>query len=144
MAQLRNCPQCGRVFSYLGRNLCPRCLDKEEDEFKVVRSYIRENPGATITETAEATGVAEQTILRFLRDGRLLSQGLQASITLECERCGRSITEGTYCTSCQQELQREVKQTMSSYPPRRETPAPSRDRDKIHILNGRVSKKKGK
>ena len=54
----------GRIFA--------RCMDKEEDEFKVVRLYP-ENPGATITETAEATGVAEQTILRFLRDGRLLS-----------------------------------------------------------------------
>ena len=144
MTQLRNCPQCGRIFSYLGRNLCPRCMEKEEDEFKIVRTYIRENPGATITETAEATGVAEQTILRFLREGRLVSRGLQASSTLECERCGRKITEGRYCTSCQQELEREVRQTMSSYTPRRETPAPALDRDKIHILNGRINKKKGK
>lgn len=144
MAELRNCPQCGRIFSYLGRNLCPRCMEKEEDEFKIVRTYIRENPGATITETAEATGVAEQTILRFLREGRLVSRGLQASSTLECERCGRKITEGRYCTSCQQELEREVRQTMASYTPRKETPVSTRDRDKIHIMNGRVVKKKGK
>ena len=142
MAELRNCPQCGRVFSYLGRNLCPRCLDKEEDEFKLVRHYIRENPGATITETAEGTGVAEQTILRFVRDGRLVSQGLRSSVVLECDRCGRSITEGRYCVSCQQELEREVRQTMSSYTPPRETPAPALDRDKIHILNGRTNKKR--
>ena len=42
MAQLRNCPRV-TVFSYLGRNLAP-VPDKEEDEFKVVRSISGKTP----------------------------------------------------------------------------------------------------
>ena len=124
MAELRNCSQCGQVYAYLGRNLCPRCLEKEEEEFKVVRSFIREHSGATITETAEATGVDEQKILRFLREGRLISRGLQASSTLECERCGRVLSEGRYCRDCREELDREIKQTLVKHPPRKHQSRP--------------------
>lgn len=146
MAQLRNCSQCGQVFAYIGRNLCPRCLEKEEEEFKVVRSFIREHSGATIIETAGATGVDEHKILRFLREGRLISQGLQASSTLECERCGRILFEGRYCRECREELDREIKQTLLKAPPRQEEEASikTRDREKIHILNNRESKNRGK
>jgi flagellar operon protein (TIGR03826 family) len=144
VAELRNCPQCGRIFAYLGRNVCPRCLDKEEEEFKIVRSYVREHSGATITETAEATGVDEHKILGFLRDGRLISRGLQASVTLECERCGMSIPEGRYCRSCREELERELKQSLSRNSPRPEAPESTRDREKIHILDKRGNKKSGK
>ena len=78
MAGLRNCPKCGRVFAYVGRGICPRCLEQEEEDFKLVRTYIRENPGATIIEVSEATEIDEQTILRFLKEGRLVSRGLSA------------------------------------------------------------------
>lgn len=142
MAELRNCPQCGRVFAYVGRNLCPRCMDKEEEEFKLVRSYIREHPGATIMDTSEATEVDEQKILRFLRDGRLVSRGLQASVTLECERCGQTIGEGRYCRTCLTELDRELKETVSGSSPQRE--APPRDRERIHIMDNKGYKKEGR
>ena len=142
VAELRNCPQCGMIFAYIGRNICPRCLDKEEEEFKIVRNYIRGHSGATIVETSEATGVDEQTILRFLREGRLISRGLQASVTLECQRCGRQIAEGSYCGTCREELERQLKQTLSGLSPQQETTV--RDRDKIHIMDIGPGKKSGK
>lgn len=144
MAELRNCPQCGQIFSYIGRNLCHRCLDKEEEEFKVVRSYVRGHSGATISETAEATGIDEQKILRFLREGRLISRGLQASTTLECERCGQTIPEGRYCRNCREELDRDLQRTLARHTPRQEVSIPIRDREKIHIMNDKESKRKGK
>lgn len=109
MDELRNCPQCDRLFVYRGRNLCPQCLEKEEEEFMLVRRYVRDHPGATVFETAEATGVSEEKILRFLREGRLVSRGLKSSVVLKCERCGKVIEEGRYCRSCLAELEGGLK-----------------------------------
>lgn len=107
MADLRNCPQCGRLFAYQGRNLCKKCQEEEENEYLVVRRYVREHPGATVFEVAEETGVEEEKILQFLRDGRLQSKGLTA--VLECERCGQKISSGRYCQQCIKELDSQIK-----------------------------------
>ncbi|SHH09682.1 flagellar operon protein TIGR03826 [Thermosyntropha lipolytica DSM 11003] len=107
MAELRNCPRCGRLFAYQGRNLCKRCQEEDENEYLLVRRYVRDNPGATIFEVSEATGVEEEKILQYLREGRLQSKGLVAA--LECERCGRKITAGRYCPQCLKELESQIK-----------------------------------
>lgn len=139
MADLRNCPECGRLFAYQGRNLCRKCLEKEEDEYTVVRRYVRDHAGASVFEVADATGVEEEKILQFLRDGRLQSKGF-AEI-MECERCGRRISSGRLCDSCMGQLKNEIKGAIASPKPdpRPEPPSSSRS-DKIHILD---SKNKG-
>lgn len=114
MPELRNCPECGRVFAYVGKNLCHKCIEKEEEEFRVVRTYVREHPGATIIETSEETGVDEETILIFLREGRLISRGLKASADIRCERCGVVIEDGHYCRACLAELDGQFKRTLDS------------------------------
>ncbi|MDD4802888.1 MAG: MerR family transcriptional regulator [Syntrophomonas sp.] len=135
-ASLRNCPECGRVFGYMGRNLCPDCLDKEEKIFQLVRKYVRDHPGDDIYEVAEAIGVEEEKILQFLRDGRLQSRGFQAS--LECERCGGRINSGRYCQSCREILDNSLRRVA---PERRTTaeakPAPANKKrvHKMHIMD---------
>jgi flagellar operon protein (TIGR03826 family) len=121
-ASLRNCPECGRIFGYMGRNLCPDCMNKEEEEFQTVRKYVRDHPGAGVFEVAEATGIDEEKILQFLRDGRLQSRGFQN--TLECERCGKKITAGRYCDNCRGQMDASIRQvappgtkTQGSEPP---------------------------
>ncbi|MGI5921536.1 MAG: TIGR03826 family flagellar region protein [Syntrophomonadaceae bacterium] len=108
---LRNCPQCGRLFAYQGKNLCQKCLEKEDDEYIIVRRYVRDHPGASVFEVADATGVDEQDILRFLKDGLLHSRGFSAS--LECEGCGKRISEGRFCDSCRARLGAELKQAVA-------------------------------
>ncbi|MDD3364549.1 MAG: hypothetical protein PHZ03_06170 [Syntrophomonas sp.] len=115
-ASLRNCPECGRIFGYMGRNLCPECLGKEENEYMTVRKYVRDHPGAGVFEVAEATGIEEEKILQFLRDGRLQSRGFQG--TLECERCGNKITGGRYCEACRGQMDASIRQVA---PPRNKT-----------------------
>ncbi|NLB17587.1 MAG: hypothetical protein GX825_02350 [Syntrophomonadaceae bacterium] len=107
--------------------------------FKDVRTYIRENPGATIIETAEATEVPEETILRFLRDGRIISQGLKNSFALHCNRCGDVINSGTYCQTCRDDLNREIRQV--SRPVASQEPI-SQSGDRMRILDSR--KKNGR
>lgn len=133
MSNLRNCSRCGRVFPYMGRNICPRCLEKEEDEYQVVRRYVRDNPGAGVIEVVEETGVEEDKILQFLRDGRLQAKGLTAS--LHCERCGQSINSGRFCESCINEVNAEIQghlpQKAKSEEPKR--PPRGKVKDKMHI-----------
>lgn len=131
MRNVRNCPECGRVFTYDGRrNLCPRCIENEEKQYALVRKYVKDNPGASITEVAEGTEVDEDLILRFLREGRLHSKGLEAAnITSECARCGKQILTGRYCQDCLLKMAKELnkaaggnqKKEADPEPPKRES-----------------------
>ncbi|NLU51098.1 MAG: hypothetical protein GXX09_12025 [Syntrophomonadaceae bacterium] len=114
MAELRNCPECGQLFAYQGKDLCPKCTEVEEQEFTIVRQYVRKHPGATILQVAEETGVDEEKILRFLKEGRLVSKGLAAGASITCERCGARIEQGRYCRSCVQELDNALRQTIAT------------------------------
>ena len=110
----RNCPVCGRLFRYAGRNLCPACIAEEEKEYEKVRSYVRDHEGANITEVSEATGVSVEKIIRFLREGKLVAKGaLAAEGVIACERCGAPIGGGQFCERCREELARELQSRIS-------------------------------
>ncbi|MCT4619797.1 MAG: MerR family transcriptional regulator [Marinisporobacter sp.] len=129
MAELRNCKECGRVFQYTGiSKICARCQKKGENDFNIVREYIYENPGATITEVAEETGVDEDKILRFLREGRLEIVGENSALILECERCGKGIRTGRFCDECAQELQKGLKDGFEKTMKKKERPEKQREK----------------
>lgn len=130
-ANLRNCSICGRLFAYQqGRTICSRCMEQEEGQYMVVRKYVRDHPGATVFEVAEETGVEEEIILQFLRDGRLQSRGFTE--VLECQRCGTRIDSGKYCANCLHQLDSQLRGVIS---PGRAQPAPDvkrASRDRMH------------
>ncbi|MEN6351333.1 MAG: TIGR03826 family flagellar region protein [Syntrophomonas sp.] len=133
MANLRNCSQCGRIFPYQGRNICPKCLEKEEDDFQLVRRFVRDHPGASVIEVSEETGIEEDKILQFLRDGRLQSKGLAK--VLSCERCGKPLSTGRLCEQCTKEVAAEIQgiapvKAAKSEP---EKPSPRKGRDRMHV-----------
>lgn len=131
--ELRNCSICGRLFAYQqgGRTVCSRCREQEEEQYMVVRKYVRDHPGASVFEVAEETGIEEELILQFLREGRLQSKGFVE--VLQCQRCGARIDSGKYCAQCLRELDSQLRGVIS--PARRETPAPEKRtaRDRMHI-----------
>ena len=131
---LRNCSICGRLYAFQGRDICSKCLEKEDDDYAVVRRYVRDNPGASVPEVAEATGVDEEKILQFLRDGRLISKGM--SYTTMCERCGKSIPSGKYCDSCLKQLGAEFKSVIPSAPKKSEPEIKprSKGKERMHII----------
>jgi len=103
MGQLINCKKCGRMFSSVGgQEFCSKCRTDDETEFKIVREYIYDNPDSTVKDVHEGTGVSEELILKFLRQGRLVLK--DQGVGLECERCGKSITTGRFCDQCAHEL----------------------------------------
>ena len=100
---IKNCPECGKIFNFIRTNLCPECQEKEEQVFRVIRDYISQNPGVSAIDVSKDTGISEEKVLRFLRQGRL-SIGGEKQVKLECELCGRPIYGGRYCPACLEKL----------------------------------------
>lgn len=109
---LKNCSQCGSLYAYAGRNICNKCLDQEEEEYKLVRRYVRDHPGASVFEVSEETKVEEEKILQFIRDGRLQSQGFKG--VLECDACGKPINMGRLCEDCMLKRDKEIRSVMQN------------------------------
>ncbi len=103
---LRNCKKCGRVFAYNGSEICSRCLGDDEGDFKKVKEYLYDNPGATIVEVSEETGVSEKKILRYLRESRIEIREAD-NLLLDCQRCGKPIQSGRFCDKCVVEMKKE-------------------------------------
>lgn len=107
MGELRNCPICGKIFIKVVRNICPDCLDQEEREYEEVRKYLKDAPGASVSEVSEVTGVSEDRVLKWMREGRL-----DVALTvggLTCRSCGAPITAGNLCVRCAHELAARIK-----------------------------------
>ena len=50
---VRNCKNCGKLFQFVGKPICPACNKKLEDKFFEVRDYIYENPTANMGKVSE-------------------------------------------------------------------------------------------
>lgn len=109
MAEIRNCPRCGKIFTYFGRPICNNCIDTEENEFKMVKEYIYDNPGATISEVSQETEVTVEKIMRFLREERLEIKSENSNLLLACEKCGRAINSGRFCENCKGQLNKDFR-----------------------------------
>lgn len=130
--ELKNCARCGNLFAYTGRNICNKCLDKEEEEYTIVRKYVRDHAGASINEVSEATGIEEEKILQFIRDGRLKSQGFIGALT--CEGCGKSINTGRLCADCMQQRDKEISGALRNVKPQPgQAIVKKKANDKLHI-----------
>jgi flagellar operon protein (TIGR03826 family) len=114
MGEIRNCPRCGKIFNYLGRPICGRCMQAEEEEFKKVKEYIYDYPGSNMPEISDATEVSIDKIMRFLREERLEISGENPNMFLECERCEKSIKTGRFCDACKDDLEKGFKQQLGA------------------------------
>lgn len=128
--ELRNCSKCGRVFAYNGIDVCSRCISNDEDDFKRVKEYLYDNPGATVSEVSEATRVTEKQILRYLRENRIEIRE-ENNYLLDCERCGKSIRSGRFCDECIVEMHREF--TAVTKPKKPEKKKVDREGHKMYI-----------
>lgn len=108
--ELKNCKQCGRTFGSVdGEELCKKCTSATlEEDFKKVRDYLYDNPGATIESVHEETGVEKAVIVKFLRQERIEIVEDENSL-LRCQRCSISIKTGKYCDKCKLEIDKELK-----------------------------------
>lgn len=105
---LAKCKRCGKIFNkILEKDVCPECLNKEEEEFQKVKNFFRKHPRVKLEEASQETGVDKKVILQFLKEGRLqlsLSEDEFLREGLFCERCGKPILQGKLCVECRQKL----------------------------------------
>ena len=109
--ELLTCVLCGRLFESYNKKICPKCTEKEEEYYQLVKKTIRENPSMTFKTIIEETGVPERLMRRWLQDGRL-EVNSKESFGLKCERCNKEILQGKYCVDCRQFMQNGLNDLM--------------------------------
>jgi len=135
MPDVRNCRRCGRIFNYIGgAPLCPVCKEEDEEDYKRVKQYLYEYPGATMTQVATELNVSLEKIRRFLKDGRLEIVGDDPNFILQCEKCGKSIRTGRYCDACERELLTGLRGISNSYRPARKSNVPISQNTRLRFL----------
>lgn len=98
--ELQNCRNCKRLFNYItGEQICPVCRDLLEQKYQEVKEYINENPGQSAAMVAEACETTLRQIKKWVREERL-SFTDDSLVGLECERCGKMIHSGRFCSQC--------------------------------------------
>ena len=113
MPDVRNCRRCGRIYNYLGgQPICPVCREADEQDFRRVKNYLYQYPGASISQVSKELDISVEKIKSYLKDGRLEIIGENTgNLMLECENCGKSIKSGRFCDACSQELSKELRST---------------------------------
>jgi flagellar operon protein (TIGR03826 family) len=137
---IRNCKECGKLFQYDGiSKLCYKCRKKDEEDFILVKEFLYENPKETITVVSEETGVSEDKILRYLREGKLEIVGENPGILLDCEICGKAIRTGRYCEKCAYDMERGFKSGFEKRENKKTIRTSSKE--KMHIAQLKKKKK---
>lgn len=107
----RTCRECGgvMVFKGVGEYHCEDCGFVDYDDYGKVRLYIEEHKGATAAEIEKEVGVAQRTVRRLLKDGRIeIAEG--SKVYLRCELCGKQIRSGQFCPDCEIKVHRNLEE----------------------------------
>ena len=110
MPKLKNCAQCGKVFSPIrNEKICRDCTIKQEEKEREVLQYVRDNPGVSMKDAADAVGVSDKFVRQMASQGLFVNLKSAEDFFYPCVRCGRPISRGTYCTDCLKSLRQETK-----------------------------------
>lgn len=139
--EIKNCKRCGRIFQYTGVGICNGCISQDDEDFRKVKDYLIDHPGAALLEVSERTGVEMKVITRFLREGRLESEEFELEEGgLECDSCHRPIKAGRFCSQCADALQQGFSKAAQSFDTdKNDKPKPSGS--SLHTYNAIVNKK---
>ncbi len=128
----KKCKKCGNIFRYIGNPLCPKCVNKMEDEFKEIKDYLYKNANATVKEIADELEIDEKTIIHFIKEGRLEMKSADGSIV--CEKCGMAITSGRLCKNCSTNLSEKLSSVLPQEPKKQQsTLSSTKTGSKMHI-----------
>lgn len=106
--EVKVCKRCKKLYQHvIGPSVCPQCKKGEEEQFKIVKEYLKKNPGETIITVSNETGVPIGLIESFLRQGRL-EVSTDSPMAISCEKCGKRISTGKYCNQCKTHMVEEL------------------------------------
>lgn len=134
MNTLKNCSECGNVFSpTITDEVCIECHKIREGEFDVVYKFLRQNPGSHIQEVSSSTGISVQKITQFIKNGRIsLSTISGVEEKFLCKGCGVEIKHSAkLCEKCAEDFRSKLQ--MSKKTPLT-LPSDKKITGKVHIL----------
>lgn len=110
---VKNCRTCGRLFNYIsGRQICPGCRAKLEEQFQEVKKYVEENKNATLSQVAEDMDVPVRQIKDWIREERLILSDAWGEIV--CDSCGKAIVTGKFCVECKRSMANKLSNVYTS------------------------------
>jgi len=103
---VQSCKVCGRIFNASKPGVCQKCRVKENDALTLVTDSLRDEPGQSVEELSENTGVDEKLIMKFIREGKIASDTIIG--TVPCGRCGKPAQSLAVrlCSKCLADLQK--------------------------------------
>lgn len=63
------CKKCQRFFNRNGNQYCDECSEELDHSYKNIEKYLKENPGASIMEIVNSTGVSLKNVNLFIDNG---------------------------------------------------------------------------
>jgi len=132
---VRNCKNCGKLYTYLGSTtpVCPACIKAMDEKYEEVKKYIYDNPRCSINQVSEDCEVTVQQIQRWVREERLTFSE-DSDIGIGCEGCGAMIRTGRFCNDCKNRMRGEIN-GITSRAKAQNTPAPSKQSAKMRFLD---------
>lgn len=106
---IANCKRCGRIYNRVRRDICPNCIEEEDQLYLKVREFLRENRDASLEEVVKATEIPMQTLIQMIQDGRIMLRD-NPNMAYPCERCGSLTQSGRYCMKCTKEIANSLSQ----------------------------------
>ena len=55
MGTLKNCSECGKLYTEVGQGMCRDCYEKEQEQEQVVYDYVRDHDKCGIKEIVDDT-----------------------------------------------------------------------------------------
>lgn len=130
---LRNCSECNKIFSHRINKLCPECVKNRNNQFNLVKDYLRSHPNALLGKVVTETGVSVERVKEFIQEGRL--KVIPADYHHKCQLCGTRITSGKICNQCELRLRYSEKAKYQSDSNNKKHDA------KMHLLETRRKRK---
>lgn len=108
------CKMCNGKMKYLsgGKYQCELCEAFDYDDFGKVKNFLEEFGPASTSVISKVTGVPEQVISDFLKEGRIQVVDTGKSY-LKCENCGTPIRFGRFCQKCTVSMVTDIENSLN-------------------------------
>ncbi|WP_455715924.1 hypothetical protein [Anaerosporobacter sp.] len=65
-----HCRRCKKLLTdnYAVSPLCPDCIDKDKEDYRIVKEYIQSHANTNAYQVAQNTGISLKVIMRFIRE----------------------------------------------------------------------------
>ncbi len=132
---VRNCVKCGKIFNYVaGKPVCQNCRKDLDEKFKVVRTFVKRNPQASIAEVSEENDVDVKQIKQWIREEKL-SFSKDSAIGIDCENCGTTIKTGRFCDECKKTVSDDLKNAYDRPKEVKENPFAKKKDTRMRFMN---------